>query len=183
MKEVESSATANYDSNKSVLYSATLAEKFKDRLYAEVGWDVSLIDIATTSKIENAEANLSIKRLATPAMYSLVIDEGEHEESSKIICTVSIYCGVEIQVQHGWRLMICNFLWMFTGQLMGEPLLGYSILKALRLNTKETLGAARDRLQGKVDLLQLTKSDPETEGNENNLSCFQEKNFVQRWRE
>lgn len=110
MKRVEDIFTPIEETKISVVFSAIFAGKFTDTIFADTGSVVNLIYSASIEIMLVSGAELQVGKLAKPAIYSLAVNEGEEDESLKIVCNTRAYCYEELHVRHGCTLMIRNVL-------------------------------------------------------------------------
>ena len=71
---------------------------------------------------------------------------------------------LKLFIRHGGYLEVRNIVWYVSTTVITEPIVGRSLFEALKINPKDLLAAALDRLRNTLDFATLNASDEYTDG-------------------
>ncbi|CAN8075453.1 unnamed protein product, partial [Agarophyton chilense] len=134
-----------------VLFTATLDEKFRTTVCADIGSAATLMDTSTLERARKAGVDASVVKLVPPRKFEMAA-KNPGGSPTIIECTHAATIDTELHIRHGSALVLRNLRWLVTPQIVDEPLLSRPLLGALGFDCQKVMQAAADRFGGSVDV-------------------------------
>lgn len=153
-KGIKRTSAKRTETQSSVIFSATFANKVRTNVFADIGACATLMDSDTLSKLEQSGVEAEVETLPKPVTFNMAAKNADGTETS-ILCDRTVTVDTQLHIRHGSALVLHRLRWFITPQSVGEPLLGRPLLEGLGLDCHKILGAAAERHGGSVDVSHL----------------------------
>lgn len=100
-------------------------------------------------------ADIRVTQFQVPHKYGMALETSSNDEPVYVEYGRFVTMTTKLHIRHGSTLTLCNVTWLVAVQPTSEPLLCRALLAALGLNAREALGAACNRLDGYLDVMDI----------------------------
>lgn len=153
---------ADKEAQSSVIFNATLDDKVRTTVCADICSAVTLMNAKMLVKIQKASTNIKVEKLPTQKTFNMVARNSDGSRTT-ISCGKAVTLDTDLHIRHGSALILRSLRWLVTPKAVQEPLLGRPVLESLGLDCHKVLAAVVDRHGGAIDVSTLV-------GNESDFS-------------
>lgn len=119
---------------------------------ADQGSDMSAIPKDILEAIMKADPSVHVEKLDKAFLFETAVSDAE-----PLRCTRRVELDVELRIRHGEKLILRGVKWLVPDNNIAHVYLGRHVLRALGLDNRVLLAAARDRLGTVIEVPQLLR--------------------------